>query len=222
MKKKKDLRFKARRRGYDIDEVEKYIAAENADREKVFREQKERIAALTKKVEEQEEIIKDYRAREDGIANAFITANEKADKLTADIKLRYGMELERLKLFRRKWTGVYAELKERYRFGDDALNMESVAVQAKLEIERVLSREFSLAAGGEEREVETQFRSESDRLSGTDIAVKDLRDKLFAAEKRKKEDEKQSVAFSLEEATHPTETLEELCSYLGLGKNGKI
>lgn len=218
MKKKKEERFKRTRRGYSVDEVEAYVTSTAEAYEKTGREQRERIAELNAKIDELNAIIKDYRAREDGIASAFITANEKAEKLTADIRLRYGMELERLRLFREKWTGVYAELKERYRFDKDALNMESVAVQTKLEIERVLAQEFSLAKGGDESDAEKQFRSESDRLSKSDTSIDDLKNKLIAAGKRKAEEGKQSVAFTLEEATHPAESLEELCAYLGLGE----
>lgn len=218
MKKKKETRFKIERKGYSISEVEKYISDTNAEYEKAGREQRERIAVLSAKIGELDAIIMDYRAREEGISSAFIAANEKAEKLTADVRLRYGMELERLRLFREKWTGVYAELKERYRFDKDALNMESVAVQTKLEIERVLVQEFSLAKGGEESDAEKQFQSESDRLSKSDVAIEELKNKLLSAGKRKAEKDKQSVAFSLEEATHPTESLEELCAYLGLGK----
>lgn len=217
MKKNKSTRFKLKRRGYDVDEVEKYLSATNAEFERVGREQRERIAELSEKINELTRIVMDYRAREESISSAFVAANEKAEKLTADIRLRYGMELERLRLFKEKWTGVYRELKERYRFDKDALNMESVAVQTKLEIERVLAREFSLSKGEDESEVETQFHSESERLAKSDLAVEDLKNKLLSAGKRKEE---QGAAFSLEEATHPTETLEELCAYFGLvGKN---
>ena len=105
--------------------------------------------------------------------------------MTADLKFRYAMEMDRLSLFRAKWTGVYQEMKERYGFQEDALNVESVAVSTRLEIERFLSRDFSLAKGDDVSESEETFKSEVERLSQRDSAVSDLKEKLLDALSKK-------------------------------------
>lgn len=128
-------RFAVTRRGYDIPSVEAYIESEREKADKAGLEQKERIRALQARCDALSEELDVYRGKEEQIKSALMAAGEQAEKKELDIKLRYATELERLKLFRAKWTNAYEELKERYSFGKDALNMESVAVSVKLELE---------------------------------------------------------------------------------------
>ena len=214
-------RFAVVRRGYDIASVEAYIALEREKADKAGLEQKERIRVLKAQCD---------RLAEEQIKAALIAAGEQAEKTELDIKLRYAMELERLKLFRAKWKGAYEELKERYGFGKDALNMESVAVSVRMELERFLAKDFALDRGGAAPEQEEQFKAEAERLSEEDDKVRELRDKLVKAAERKDREAKLDSekkprtssaaadvpvqAFSLEEAVHPTESLAEICRYL--------
>lgn len=235
MKKKRKLppRFAVVRRGYDIASVEAFIDLEREKADKAGLEQKERIRVLKAQCDRLTEELEVYRAKEEQIKSALIAAGEQAEKTELDIKMRYAMELERLKLFRAKWTGAYEELKERYSFGKDALNMESVAVSVKVELERFLAKDFSLDKGGGAGEPELQFKEEAERLSEEDDKVKELREKLVKAAERKDKEAKlvaktaprppqsaacetqqPAAAFSLEEAAHPTESLAEICRYL--------
>lgn len=243
MKKKNKLqpRFALVRRGYDVDSVEAYISLEREKADRAGLEQKERIRVLKAQCDRLSEELSVYRDREEQIKGALLAAGEQAEKTVLDIKLRYAMELERLKLFRAKWTGAYEEIKKRYNFSKDALNMESVAVSVKLELERFLAQDFSLDRGGSAGEEEEAFKAEAERLSEEDGQVKELKRQLLKAAERKDKEEKleaarksaatsatsagaeggevqPAAAFSLEEARHPTESLAEICRYLGLGK----
>ncbi|MBO5655198.1 MAG: DivIVA domain-containing protein [Clostridia bacterium] len=183
-KQNNNQRFKIERKGYNTKEVEEYLVVEGERNEAVHREQRERIDVLINENQQLKRVVDEYKSREDKIAEAIIVARENADKMTAEIKLRYMMELDRLKLFRAKWTGVYEELKERYGFDGDALNVESVAISTKLEIERFLQRDFSLSKGVQDMSAEESFRLESERLSHIPSAVNDLKMKLVEAMKR--------------------------------------
>lgn len=243
MKKKNKMqpRFALVRRGYDVDSVEAYISLEREKADRAGLEQKERIRVLKAQCDRLSEELSVYRDREEQIKGALLAAGEQAEKTVLDIKLRYAMELERLKLFRAKWTGAYEEIKKRYNFSKDALNMESVAVSVKLELERFLAQDFSLDRGGSAGEEEEAFKAEAERLSEEDGQVKELKRQLLKAAERKDKEEKleaarksaatsassagaeggevqPAAAFSLEEARHPTESLAEICRYLGLGK----
>ena len=243
MKKKNKMqpRFALVRRGYDVDSVEAYISLEREKADRAGLEQKERIRVLKAQCDRLNEELSVYRDREEQIKGALLAAGEQAEKTVLDIKLRYAMELERLKLFRAKWTGAYEEIKKRYNFSKDALNMESVAVSVKLELERFLAQDFSLDRGGSAGEEEEAFKAEAERLSEEDGQVKELKRQLLKAAERKDKEEKleaarksaatsstsagaeggevqPAAAFSLEEARHPTESLAEICRYLGLGK----
>lgn len=240
MKKKNKMqpRFAIVRRGYDVESVEAYISLEREKADRAGLEQKERIRVLKAQCDRLSEELDVYRGREEQIKSALITASEQAEKTVLDVKLRYAMELERLKLFRAKWTGAYEEIKQRYGFAKDTLNMESVAVSVKLELERFLAHDFSLDKGIPAEDTEEAFKEEAERLSEEDEGVRELREKLVQAAERKDREAKlaeakttsrgdakascaageEGAAFSLEEARHPTESLAEICRYLGLGK----
>lgn len=231
---KKALRFGRAYRGYDIDEVERFIAEEQSRSDSVQLEQRERILALNSKCDSLSREVEQLKEKEEQIKSAFIAATDNARRLTEDIRARYKEELDRLKLFRAKWSAAYEQLKERYHFDKDALNMESVAVSAQLELTRYLTQDFSLSKGDEDSEMEAYFKSEVERLTSApqsqkplpqeSPAVNELKKKISDAKKFAKEggaDGKKrgedSAAFSFDEALHPTESLEEICRALGLG-----
>ena len=178
--------FTVERKGYSQNEVDEFLKSEREKTEEIHSQLRERVDQLLKENEALKEWVDGYKKREDKIAEAIITAEENADKMTAEIKLRYMMELDRLNKFRAKWTGVYDELKERYGFDGDALNVESVVVSTKLEIERFLQRDFSLSKGAKDMSAEESFRLETERLSKISSGVNDLRDKLVEAMKKEK------------------------------------
>ncbi len=223
---KQTARFAVKHRGYDIAAVENYISSERERADEVQLGQRERIAELTDECKRLSEELSVLRSREEQIKSAFITATENADKMTADIKARYASELERLRLFRAKWVGAYEQLKDRYHFDKDALNMESVAVSTQLDLQKFLMQDFSLNKGGTTTDMEDYFRSEVERLTQQQLslqktekvqptsAVAELKEKIKDAENRKKA--QSSVAFSLEDALNPTESLAEICKSLGL------
>ena len=133
MKKKRILRFSLARRGYDIDEVENFIEQEKARTDDALLAERERIASLKEQVKSLSDENAELHGREAEIQAAFINATRDAERLSKDIKRQYQQELDRLRLFRAKWTGAYEQLKDRYHFDKDALNMESVAVSTASE-----------------------------------------------------------------------------------------
>lgn len=165
MKKKKITRFPICRKGYDIDAVESYIALEGAKVDEAQQLQRERISALKNECEKLRSRIGELEGREEQIKIALVTATQNADKLTEDVKARYRAELERLRLFRAKWVGAYEQMKERYHFDKDALNVESVAVNIEVELTKFLVQDFSLNKAVCEDEMEAHFRREVERLT---------------------------------------------------------
>lgn len=215
--KKKNTRFKVKYRGYDAKEVEAYIAETQAKSETAMAQQRERIEALKTQNESLKAELAVLKSREEQIKVTLLKATNTANELDEQIKRRYKAELDRLKLFRAKWTGAYDELKERYHFSKDALNMESVAVQTELELTKYLTQEFSLAKGDDIDDMEAYFKSEVQRLTHLQQQVQ-----LDVEKKQKpKQDERASAQvsadeFCLEEALNPTESLEELCKSMGV------
>lgn len=227
MKKKKNLRFAIRRKGYDVEAVESYISLEGARCEEAQQEARDRIRALSEECSRLREETSVLKGREEQIKNALVTATQNADKLTADIKARYRSELERLRLFRAKWTSAYEQMKERYHFDKDALNIESVAVNIEVELTKFLIQDFSLNKAVCEDEMEAHFRREIERLTKTSLRdgsiEKDAKDKtvkngLDFERKNEEKSMKNSLAFSLDEALNPTTTLSQNCQAIGLAR----
>ncbi len=222
-------RFPIKRRGYDVDAVEGYIASEISRAESAQLSARERISALEAECEELKKQLGELKGKEEQIKAAFISATQNADRLTADVRARYALELNRLKLFRAKWAGAYEQLKERYHFDKDALNMESVAVSVELDLKKMLEQDFSLNSGADDDEMEMYFKSEVARLTSQQSeeqdrvkkevgstqdssALAELKEKIREAEAKSDN----SAAFSLDEALHPTESLADICRALGL------
>lgn len=231
-KTKRTLRFPTARKGYDIDAVESFITAEQSRSESASLAARERIERLSAECDSLHKELGELKGKEEQIKSAFISATQNADRLTADVKARYALELDRLRLFRAKWSGAYEQLKERYHFDKDALNMESVAVSVELELKKFLTQDFSLNKGGCDDEMEQYFKSEVARLTAQQAAKQsaeksdeergenptalsalgELKDRIKEAQTRADG----SAAFSLDEALHPTESLAEICRALGL------
>lgn len=221
MKKKKITRFPVGRKGYDIDAVESYIALEESKNEETEMALRDRIKQLGEECESLKAQNEELKGREEQIKLCLVTATENANKLTDDVKARYRTELERLRLFRAKWTGAYEQMKDRYHFDKDALNVESVAVSVEIELKKFLMQDFSLNKCASEDEMEAHFRKEVERLTAKQTAMpkveKDnlssedsgLKELMQKTREKKGRDEKNSAAFSLDEALHPELSLDE-------------
>ena len=228
---KSQPRFAVVRRGYDIASVEAFIALEKQKAEESGARQRERIKALTAECEAAKKEAGSLRAREEQIKTTLMSATEQAEALVLDAKFRCALELTRLQTFRAKWTAAYEEMKERYKFGGDALNMESVALSVKLELEKFLAEDFSLMRDGPKTETEAEFRAEADRLGTAESKAEELRRKLTEAAAKKTDGrtlpEKTAVpvpeprgagirAESAGDELTPEESIARICDRLGL------
>ena len=162
---KEVYKFNIVRKGYDKVEVEKFIEKEKNEAENIQMQQIKRIEELKHQCSELSQSILDYKNREEQISQALMQATEKAKNLESDVKIRYKTELDRLRLFREKWTNCYEKLCDKYKFNSDALNMESVCINTEIEIQKVLNNDFSLLKGDSPSIMETEFKNNAKRLT---------------------------------------------------------
>ncbi len=217
--KKKYTRFPISSRGYNVDAVDSFLALENAKNDERILEERNRIRDLKEENDTLKARVAELEGREEQIKKALVTATENAEKLSIDVKTRYRAELERLRLFRAKWINAYESMKERYHFDKDALNMESVAVSCEIELKNFLSKDFSLNVGDCEDKMEEYFRQEVERLTNIQVASQGISNKQEFIDKLNElasKKEGNEVAFSLDEALNPKESLAEICRSLGL------
>jgi len=164
--------------GYDKHEVDGYLQKLEESNKKLVLTYQDELLKYKRRNAELEEEVAHLKSREDEIKMSLLAANEKANEMNLDLKIQYALEIERLKLFQAKWTNCYEELKERYHFGKDALNMESVVEATALEIENLLTRDFSLPRENKSSDIEKQFKSEVKRLGMNEDELSSLFEKM--------------------------------------------
>lgn len=230
-----DGTFSVVKQGYDKKEVHDYLNVLAERNENQIKENQARLINIKKENNELKSQLFVFREREDEIKNSLYAANEKASEMTLELKIQYALEIERLRIFQAKWTNCYEELKERYHFGKDALNMESVVTSTALELENLLARDFSLPKENKGSDIEKQFKQEVERLGGGEEEMNSLFDKLKSemkvASKQKTtrdnlseqptakiaaDNTKQEEQFSISRAIHPEQSLEDICRSLGI------
>lgn len=170
MKKKNEDRFAICARGYDRACVDSFIALEKAKADELQSRQRECINALKAENDNLKKELAIFKSREEQIKLALVNASDSAKRFEKDVKARYETEIQRLRLFRAKWINAYEQLKERYHFDKDALNVESVAVSVEIELKKMLAKDFALDKAPIENKMEEHFRKEVERLADLQIA----------------------------------------------------
>lgn len=143
-------------------EVENYIKQTIISYENKLVEQKDRIFSLLDENKKLIEELEEYKGKDAQISKALILAISKAKEIEDAARLKYNMEIERLKVFHSKWVSYYASVKNKIPVTDDLLSAEDFLMR----MDRVLglnSKELSL---GGEAEALAQFIDESKRLEG--------------------------------------------------------
>lgn len=179
-RKKINLQFPLQKKGYNIVEVDKYLANQKEANERFLQEQKLYFNELKEQNAKLKAEVDVYAEREEEIKKVLIAATEKADDMSTDLKLQYALEIERLKIFQAKWTNAYEEIKEKYHFDKDVLNMESVVANTALELERLLYKDFGIRLSSSGGEAEKQFKNELERLDIDQNELSGLINKLKA------------------------------------------
>lgn len=218
MKKQVYARFAKRNRGYCVQEVEEYILNQEKQFEEASIAQRRRIEQLQQKCDCLQSQLDALQGREEEIKQVLLAANQQASSMQEQVRVRCEQELQRLKLFRAKWTSAYQQMKERYHFDKDALNMESVIAATRLDLQKLLAQDFGIEKKDDMGQMEEYFRQEVQRLTAKQIATqkKDTASKptLPSQEKRAQT----AGDFNLESALNPTQSLDEICRELGLTK----
>ena len=102
------MKFDVLKKGYDKDQVNEYIQNITNENNEIITNLKSEIDELKKQNEELSKVVNSYENKKDEIFVAFVEAQETAAKLKARAEKRFEDEMERLQLFRQKWT-TYAK-----------------------------------------------------------------------------------------------------------------
>ena len=110
---------------YTKAEVEAVLSKIKFDNNARLAEQKDRIFSL---VEENRELAAEnaeLRRRDKLISDALVAAAEKAKEIEDAARMKYDVEIKRLKLFQSKWEQYFAEVVKRYPVDDNLRKVES-------------------------------------------------------------------------------------------------
>ncbi|HEY8420034.1 MAG TPA: DivIVA domain-containing protein [Clostridia bacterium] len=204
------------------EEVRQYIELLKRNYEKSLSEQKDRIFELREQIKELESKLEVYKSRSRQINQALMAAVAKAEELEQAARLKYDMEIKGLKMFHAKWLSYYKKIIEKYPIDDELVKIakfnknmsEALGLDAEDIIETVTSKsitpeqeaknaiEAAKARAEKKEPAELQYEAEKERLNQNQKEFNPL-------ENIKKYYQSKS-AFSLEEALHPTESLEEI------------
>ncbi|MGN1100414.1 MAG: hypothetical protein ACI4S9_08720 [Christensenellales bacterium] len=190
------MKFSIERKGYNKNEVEAFINKVLRLTEEKLNEQRARIDELRELNANLVAQIKGLKQKENSIGYALQQANSKAEELESAAKVRYALEMQRLKSFQRRWAEQYNLIRHKYPTDSGLAEFESALFGMEKELGDIM-RELNIPyeAGDEYM----RFYEEKKNL------------KVPEPEEVKPEE-----GFSLAEALTPKETLEDLCKELGL------
>lgn len=186
---KNEKNFSIRLRGYDKKEVDLYLARISSSSEERLKEQAERIDALRAENAELRAENDRLTAREKSVSSALLAAADKAEEIEAAAKVRYSLEIQRLKRFQEKWADYLDRIKGEAPLSAEVKRYGEFMAELEAELTSVMERDLNMSVeAGAEKYAE------------------------YLREKKEKKEE----GFNLREALTPKQTLAEICRDLGL------
>ena len=190
------MKFSIERKGYSKSEVDEFIA-------KLLRLTEEKLSEQRARIDELRELnanlvaqVRSVKHKETAIGYALEQANAKAEELESAAKVRYALEMQRLKSFQRRWAEQYNIIRLKYPEDSGLREYEGVVFGMENELKSIMKELNIPYDQGEEY---MQFYAERKKLKVEPPVEAEIEE-----------------GFNLAEALTPKETLEDLCKELGL------
>lgn len=148
------------------------------DYEKQLSEQKERIFCLVDENNKLKELNAVYQRNEEKINAALILAVEKADDYKEAAKLRYDVEVERIKAFYNKWLNYLNKVRKLIPEDKKLIAAEKLIKDMDTLVfsaDESLKKEEFLINDKIDKEIENQYKAEKERLE--EISKNELQNK---------------------------------------------
>lgn len=98
------MKFDVVKKGYNKEQVHEYIQTITNENNDIITGLKSEIDELKKQKDELAQVVAGYEKKKNEIFVAFVEAQESSAKLKARAEKRFEAEMERLQLFKQKWT----------------------------------------------------------------------------------------------------------------------
>ncbi|MCH5151321.1 MAG: DivIVA domain-containing protein [Clostridiales bacterium] len=214
--------FKKIFRGYDPEEVDKFLADTAAHEKSIRSAQKERIDELSEENYTLRQQLKQYQADEQAISKSLIASQQLAQELKNDAEKYSDLVLSRAKIFYAAWraysktlvaalsTEEVREFNKLQKKLENTINAyEGSDVAKEVEEELALNRAAVATTAPTQQTVGKTTKTARNTVAPTVNAFDNPIDKVEQAAEQ---------AIDLKELTQPQQSLEELCQELGLLK----
>ena len=217
------MAFKKIFRGYDPEEVDKFLADTAAHEKSIRSAQKERIDELSEENYTLRQQLKQYQADEQAISKSLIASQQLAQELKNDAEKYSDLVLSRAKIFYAAWraysktlvaalsTEEVREFNKLQKKLENTINAyEGSDVAKEVEEELALNRAAVATTAPTQQTAGKTTKTVRKTVAPTVNAFDNPIDKVEQAAEQ---------AIDLKELTQPHQSLEELCQELGLLKH---
>ncbi len=157
-------RFNIVKKGYQVSEVDGYLNKLAVSEKKCLQEKSLRIEDLLAENNSLKGQLVQYKGREANVNNALITALDKAQEMEYIAKMRYELELERVKVFRDKWINYCDSVKDRCEITESKGEVIGVLDCLAAELAESICSGISFNMSEVNSDAEKQYRSEAGRI----------------------------------------------------------
>ncbi len=102
--------FEIEKRGYSIEQVDKFINTITLKYEEKLSQQKDRVFSLKKEIGVLNDRLENFEHKDKQVSNALISAVEKAEQIEKSARKIYDLEVRRIRLLYKKWEEIMAQL----------------------------------------------------------------------------------------------------------------
>ena len=157
-------KFNIVKKGYDISEVESYLAKQAISDKQCIQDKSLRIEDLIAEVNCLKGQLSQFKSRESNVNNALITALDKAQEMEYVAKMRYELELERVKIFRNKWMSYCDNIKEKCKITESKGEVIGVLDLLVSDLADSISNGIKFSLNDVDSDVTAQYREEANRI----------------------------------------------------------
>lgn len=176
------VKFDIVRKGYDIVQVDDYINKVQLKDSDSVQEKNLRISELTSENNVLKGMIKQLKEREDNVQNALLVAIEKAEDIKKFAEKKYNLELERIRLFKLKWTSYCSKVLKNLDISNTKGEVLGVLDSLESEFIENFKKGLPLNEMNEKTSAELQYEDEVKRL-GNKVNASKEKDKKIDIEK---------------------------------------
>ena len=137
------MQFKIVRNGYDIEQVNKYIANQEASYSLQGDNQKERIKQLVNENEVLKSKLSEYISKESSISNALLVAVDKAKQIEDGSKKIYELEIQKLRLLFNKYKSFLDDLVKNHGDSTSIKTTKSLIEDFRASISKTINNNFN-------------------------------------------------------------------------------